>query len=199
MDLERGKTRRRGAELEEALLEAAWDELAAVGYAAMTFEGVAGRAGTSRPVVYRRWPTKADLVRAAIHHFYENNPVDLPDTGTLRGDLVALLEAFGRQRKDVIAIMTVRLSAYFEETGTQLVDLRNAIIRGAPPFTATLLERAADRGEIPTAAVSPRILSLPLDLLRNEMVFVAPVDRETIEDIVDEVFLPLVGHHREHR
>ena len=192
MDLEGTQRRRRGAELEEALLDAAWAELAGSGYAAMTFEGVAARAGTSRPVVYRRWPTKAELVRAAIRHYYEHNPVEIPDTGTLRGDVVALLEAFGHQRKDVVAIMTVRLSTYFEETGTQLVDLRTDILRGAPPFMATLLDRAVARGEIGSAAVSSRVSAVPLDLLRNEMLFGPPLTRATIEGIVDEVFLPLV-------
>jgi len=51
-----GTTRRRGAELEAALLDAAWDELQAVGYAGLTMEAVADRAGTSRAVLYRRWP-----------------------------------------------------------------------------------------------------------------------------------------------
>jgi hypothetical protein len=50
-----GKTRRRGDALEHALLDAAWDELQAVGYAGLTIEAVADRAGTSRAVLYRRW------------------------------------------------------------------------------------------------------------------------------------------------
>ena len=60
-----GKTRRRGEALESALLDAAWDELQAAGYAGLTFEAVADRAGTSRAVLYRRWRNRADLVVAA--------------------------------------------------------------------------------------------------------------------------------------
>ena len=192
MHLDEQPRRRRGAELEQALLDAAWAELAETGYSAMTYEGVASRAGTSRPVLYRRWPTKPELVRAAITDHYRQNPVTLPDTGSLRGDVVELLTAFGSQRADAVAVMTVRLSAYFEETGTQLADLRSSIIGGAPPTIAVLLERAADRGEIPTAALHPRVVSLPLDLLRNEMVFGPPLAPETVASIVDAVFLPLV-------
>ena len=58
--------RRRGAELEQALLEATWAELTEVGYGALTFNAVAQRAGTSRTVVYRRWPTKRELTEATI-------------------------------------------------------------------------------------------------------------------------------------
>ena len=59
-------TRRRGADLERALHQAILDETAAVGYDAATVEGFAARAGTSKPVLYRRWPTKFEMVLAAI-------------------------------------------------------------------------------------------------------------------------------------
>src|SRR5580704_17603611 len=61
-----GTTRRRGEALETALLDAAWEELQAVGYAGLTTEAVADRAGTSRAVIYRRWPKRAELVIAAL-------------------------------------------------------------------------------------------------------------------------------------
>src|SRR5580658_8726409 len=61
-----GKTRRRGAALEHALLDAAWAELQDVGYAALTIEAVADRAGTSRAVLYRRWRNRPELVIAAM-------------------------------------------------------------------------------------------------------------------------------------
>jgi AcrR family transcriptional regulator len=59
-------TRRRGEALEDALLDAAWDELVEVGYGRFTIDGVAARAGTSRPVIYRRWPVRSDLAIAAV-------------------------------------------------------------------------------------------------------------------------------------
>src|ERR1700689_58257 len=61
-------TRRRGATLEHALLDAAWQELQASGYAKLTMERVADRAGTSRAVIYRRWRNRAELVIAAMRH-----------------------------------------------------------------------------------------------------------------------------------
>src|SRR5579862_9743593 len=78
--------RRRGEELEAALLAAAWEELVEAGFARLTMESVAARAKTGVAVLYRRWPNKDDLVIAAIHHYGDTRPVEIPDTGSLRGD-----------------------------------------------------------------------------------------------------------------
>src|ERR1700742_3539938 len=91
-------TRRRGAALQEALLDAAWHELTTSGYGRFTMEAVAARAGTSTPVLYRRWPDRRDLALAAIRHYGDRNPVGVPDTGTLRGDLVAFLREASAKR-----------------------------------------------------------------------------------------------------
>src|SRR5262245_189106 len=90
-----GKTaarrRRRGRDLEEAILEAAWEELVAVGYARLTVDGVAARARTSKAVLYRRWPNLPSLVLAAMRHHGPILSGPMPDTGSLRGDVLALL------------------------------------------------------------------------------------------------------------
>src|SRR6201992_1835695 len=86
-----GRTRRRGAALEDALLDAAWDELQAAGYQAMTMEAVADRAGTSRAVLYRRWPKRAELVLAALRRHRPISSGEVPATGSLRGDVLTLL------------------------------------------------------------------------------------------------------------
>src|ERR1700744_3783867 len=92
-----GRTRRRGAALEEALLDAAWDELQVAGYQAMTMEAVADRAGTSRAVLYRRWPKRAELVVAALRRHRPISSGEVPDTGSLRGDVLALLTRMSGQ------------------------------------------------------------------------------------------------------
>ena len=70
--------RRHGAELEAAVLDAAWDALIEVGYAHLTMGGVAERAQTSEPVLYRRWPNKDALVLAAMEHRRKAHPIALP-------------------------------------------------------------------------------------------------------------------------
>src|ERR1700678_947664 len=77
-------TRRRGAMLEHALLDAAWQELQESGYAKLTMERVADRAGTSRAVIYRRWRNRPELVIAAMRHRQPVLSRQVPDTGTLR-------------------------------------------------------------------------------------------------------------------
>jgi AcrR family transcriptional regulator len=75
----------------EAILKATIELLAEVGYEGTSIDAVAARAGVSKPTIYRRWPDgKEQLVSAAVASCKEDAPV--PDTGTLRGDLVALLE-----------------------------------------------------------------------------------------------------------
>ena len=86
----RTPTRRRGAALEQAILRAAMDELTETGYAGLTMERVARRAGTNKNAIYRRWPNRAALGIAAYQQFtVAGSP--LPDTGELRGDALELL------------------------------------------------------------------------------------------------------------
>lgn len=98
------RQRRRGPELEAALLDAAWDELVEAGFAKLTMESVAARAGTGIAVLYRRWANKDELVLAALKHYRDGHPVGLPDTGTLRGDLLAALTGMGEARTAFFAI-----------------------------------------------------------------------------------------------
>ncbi|WP_448062195.1 TetR/AcrR family transcriptional regulator [Cellulomonas hominis] len=72
---------RRGAELEEALLDAAWQQLLTAGYGGFTVDAVAERAHTSKPVLYRRWPTREDLLLALVRHQGEVDMFPSPTPG----------------------------------------------------------------------------------------------------------------------
>lgn len=71
-------TRRRGAELEQAILQAAAEELAQVGYQNLTMDGVAARAGTAKNAIYRRWPNRAALCVAAYRRLLPTGPRTSP-------------------------------------------------------------------------------------------------------------------------
>ena len=186
-------TRRHGEELERALLEAAWTELVDNGYATFTMDAVCARAGTSRPVLYRRWEDKHALVRAAVAHALARNTIAIPDTGTLRGDTIALMESADRERMQLFAVMTVHLSGYYEETGTSPADLREMLMSGRPRISRIVLERAVARGEVAAAKVSERIAVLPYVLLQQEyLLTLKPVPTAVIEEIVDTIYLPLL-------
>jgi AcrR family transcriptional regulator len=186
-------TRRRGAKLEAAILEAAWDELTEVGYTALTMEGVAARAKTSRAVLYRRWPNRPELVVAALGHHTAVAPIGMPDTGTLRGDLLALLRHMSAHVGEVAGVFSFLIADYFQQEGLSPAVLRERAVAGAPSEMALILERAAERGEIDPARLSPRIRSLPVDLVRHDLIMnQEPVPDSTLVEIVDKIFLPLV-------
>lgn len=187
-------TRRRGPKLEAALLQAAWDELTEVGYAAFTMEGVAVRAKTSRAVLYRRWPNRPELVVAALQHHIGSDPFQVPDTGSLRDDLLAVLRHMTTQVGDLAGVLSFLIADSFNEFGMSPADLRERALAGtAKGGTALVIERAIARGEIDPARLSPRVRSLPVDLVRHDLIMTqAPVPDATVVEIVDRIFLPLV-------
>jgi AcrR family transcriptional regulator len=188
-------SRRRGQALEDALLDAAWNELVAVGYSRFTIEGVAARAGTSRPVIYRRWPTRPELAIAAVRHHGRTESVAVPDTGSVRDDLIELLRSASAGRHELAALFSVQMGEYFSETGTTMADLRAQFLgdKRQPFSIEQVLHRGVTRGEIDPAKLTPRIASLPTDLLRHELLTtLRPVPEDTITEIVDDIFLPLV-------
>lgn len=186
--------RRRGAELEAALLDAAWDEILEKGYDRFTIESVAERARTSRAVVYRRWPRKADLVHAAATRAGSQNQVSVPNTGSLRNDVIELLRRANRSRSQIGVQMILQLGGYFAETGTGIAELRSAFLSGRSSAMQQVLEHAVARGEADPAKITPRVTGVPFDLYRQELLMtLKTVPDDVIESIVDEVFLPLVS------
>ena len=186
------RTRRRGAALEHALLDAAWAELQATGYARLTIEAVAERAGTSRAVLYRRWPSRAALVIAAMRR---NRPMlsgGVPDTGSLRGDVLSLLTRVS-ERLAELGSETVYgiLGDYFADRQL-FVQVQDQVLHIGADVMATVLKHAEERGEI-TSGISPRVATLPTDLYRHELLIRrTPPPGRVITEIVDDVFLPLV-------
>jgi AcrR family transcriptional regulator len=185
--------RRRGGELEGALLDAAWQELQAGGYAGLTFDAVAARAQTSKPVLYRRWPTKADLVVAAMRHAGLFERRALPDTGSLREDVVTSLQNFNESRADFITAIGLYLANIASDTGLSPADLRDRLLGDRVSSAKVFLERAVRRGEIPAREWPPGLVTLPIDLFRHDLVMtLARVPDRRIVEIVDELWLPLV-------
>lgn len=186
--------RRRGPALENALLTAAWDELNERGYDDFTVDGVAARAGTSRAVLYRRWPGKPELVHAALVAAMNKSPITVQDNGSLRADVIDLLRQANSQRGHLAVTVVTRLGGFYRDTGISLAELR-AVLEGERGATMDkLIARAVSRGEIRPDQITGRIAQLPVDLLRHDVLFtLTPLADDAIEEIVDAVFLPLVG------
>jgi AcrR family transcriptional regulator len=189
---DRPRQRRRGEELEAALLEAAWDELVAVGFAKLTMESVAARARTGVAVLYRRWPRKDDLVVAAMGHYGATRPVDIPDTGSLRGDMLAFLANISDGRVGFTAIVSSVFAGLLADSGLTPAEVRNQILADRPLWSDEIFRRAHERGEIDLDRLSPAVLTMPFDLVRHDILMtMKPLPRERITSIVDDLFLPL--------
>jgi len=190
-------TRRRGAELESAILDAAWEQLITEGYEHFTIDTVAARARTSKPVLYRRWKTREDLLRAAVSHRGAARAPAIPDTGTLRGDLLALLSRANTTGNPVAAMVSSMLGSYYNQTGPTPAELRDAFLSQRDSAVEQVVNRAVERGEIDPARLTPRIIDLPFDLLRHEwMMTLKPVPDHVLRQIVDDIFIPLVTEQR---
>jgi len=187
-------TRRRGEELERAILHAAAEELRESGYAGMTMDRVAARAGTNKNAIYRRWPHRAALGIAAYRHL-SDAVMPNPDTGTLRGDALEMLRRANETWSSPHgAILRGLLAAAADDPA--LLDLMRER-SGADTMDRawlSMLERAAARGEAPPAAVRQRVATTPMMLLRAEYAMrgFPSVPDDVLIEIVDEVFLPLV-------
>jgi AcrR family transcriptional regulator len=140
------RTGGRSARVVSSVLRATLKELAVKGYADLSVEEVALIAGVNKTTIYRRWPTRCDLVRAAMLSVAEETE-DFPDTGTLRSDLLMLVRsqgAFARSPRGH-SLAHVRLAQASEPDlepilhQTPMPSLRHA---------QRVFERAIARGEL---------------------------------------------------
>jgi AcrR family transcriptional regulator len=200
MVTEPARRRRHGEELESALLQAAWEELVETGYGRLTMETVAKRARTSEAVLYRRWPNKDQLVLAAIERRRRADPVAVPDTGSLRGDLIAYLTGVSKSLAGVFAIMAAAgFSGLLADSGLTPAQVRERVMDArALSRVRAIYQRARDRGELDPEHVPAAVLDLPFDLVRHDLLMsLEPLPPERITSIVDELFLPLVRSGQE--
>ncbi|MFE0630785.1 TetR/AcrR family transcriptional regulator [Streptomyces sp. NPDC058864] len=187
-----GQTRRRGAALEEAILGAAVDELTESGYAGLTMDRVAARAGTNKNAIYRRWPHRLALGIAAYRRMTTSVP--LPDTGDLREDVLELLRGANRHWSSPLGAVLRELFAAAGGAAELLGQLQDQSGDAVAAPWLTVLGRAVARGQAAPEALHPRVATVAVVLLRNEFVVrgVPTAPDDVLVEIVDEVYLPLV-------
>jgi len=149
-----GPGRPRSEKARQAILAAALEELEEHGYAALTMQGIAARAGAGKQTIYRWWPSKADVVLDALVDLAESR-ITVPDEGSLPADLDAFLAATFRergQRKILVGLMAEALldPAFATAFRERFLFARRAALR-------QILERAVERGEI-AEDVDPELL-----------------------------------------
>ena len=159
------------------------------GYDRLTVDAVAAAAHASKATVYRRWPSKAELVLAAFIEGVRQVAI-LPETGTLRGDLLQLGRVIcqqAQQQAGTIRAVLVEVSrhpALNDALQHQFLDHRKALIH-------EVLQQAADRGEIDNAVISDELWDLlPGYLIFRTIMPSQPPTEHTVQALVDEVIIP---------
>ena len=185
--------RKRDAGLSENILDATLDELARVGYDRVTMDAIAARTGAAKTSVYRRWATKADLVLEALTALGQRAAAagQLPDTGSLRGDLLTLTErtSLGETQRKLSVIQGVLPLAHQDLSLRKIMDA--VCIEPWGTLIRTLLERAVRRGTV-RADIDLDTLSrvVPSLLAYRAIVEGAEVDHREIVAIIDAVLIP---------
>lgn len=189
------RVRRRDDVLMRAIREATLAELREHGYAGVSFEGVARRAQTSKPVLYRRYRNRAQMVLDAVGQTAVARIV-APHTGSLREDLIGVLvqlsKLFSRFPPDVYR------GVLGEADEAMLDDALNAFGAVSIHTMRTVLDEARSRGDLGSVPLPERVALLPITLLRHELLLGHSSSSNVIEDIVDQVCLPLVRASSRH-
>lgn len=184
--------RRLDSSLDDAIQAAVVQVLGREGYGGLTMETVALVAGVSKATIYRRWPTKTDLLVSVINQASDDT-LTLLDTGCLRGDLIALLTALVRILDGPGGVASrALLSAARAEPAMAAAFQQGPIARWSDAFDSAF-RRAMARGEVtPEMATSLAAEAGPSILLKRWSITGQEINAALAEAIVDQVMLPLL-------
>ncbi|MEU6610570.1 TetR/AcrR family transcriptional regulator [Streptomyces shenzhenensis] len=188
--------RRRDPQRDASILEATLDVLAEVGYASMTMDLVAARARAGKATMYRRWPSKEDLVLDAVTLLQSREPgvSNLLDTGSLRGDFIAMT-ANAPAAEQMYKLRIMRgLSAITAADPEVARAVSSAIADPWSNATMALLRRAVERGEIAGHFDFQTIaLVVPSICAYRTLVRGGDVNQKYLMSLIDALVLPAVG------
>ncbi|MFF4265529.1 TetR/AcrR family transcriptional regulator [Streptomyces virginiae] len=186
--------RRRGPELERAILDAALEQLSTVGWNALTMEGVASGAHTGKAALYRRWPSKADLVADALRSGLPRIG-DIPDCGSIREELYLLCVS----TRDVMHSRAGQaLRSVLHECDHMHADRFHGVIwsglhEPAQRLIRELVERGIARGDVRPDATGPFVVDvIPAMLMYRAKVCGSEWEDVDIAALIDEVMVPLL-------
>jgi AcrR family transcriptional regulator len=181
----------RGEARETAILRAAFELVAEIGYERLTMDAVAIRARASKATIYRRWPGKAELIAAALRLYAGNDTMHIAESDSLRGDLIALLRAlrdkFERSDRALFSGVIRAMQCDAELAAI----MRGQIARNKATVGELIGRRARDRGEpIPDLEIIREIG--PAQLIIRLLITGEPVDDDYVTELVEEIMLPLL-------
>lgn len=181
--------RARDPVVDEAILAAAMDLLAEIGYARLTMDQIAARAHVGKASVYLRWPNKVALVAEAILHHAAVVP-DVPDAGSLREDMRAFLSALLRSKSSAqraVAAVTGEIASNPELARAWRQGVAGTLLAA----TRAIVERAIARGELPASSDAELLALLPVTLLQSwRQTHGRAPDDAVVERIVAQFYTP---------
>lgn len=178
----------RGPRLVAKIIEVTLGELSRVGYGALSMESVAALAEVNKTTIYRRWPTKSDLARAALHSIADEN-LRFEDHGSLREDLLGVLRKHLRFATTPRGQSLIRM--VHAEGGDQEVAALACSIRERKELDSTeVLARAVARGELPQGTDARLVFGTLIGAINHMLTFHGPPGEQHLERLVD---LVLVG------
>jgi AcrR family transcriptional regulator len=176
---------------EDEILDACVDELLEVGYDRLTMDGVAQRARASKATLYRRWSSKQSLVVDAVIRSKRADSAEPPDTGTLRGDLLALFCGPRGLRDELSMRVLGSVLTALQTDQAFATTFRDEHIAPKRAMVVDVYARAAERGElapgVDPALLGPAIVGI---LLHRAFVLGDPVTPDLVERVVDQIILP---------
>ena len=185
--------RKRDDTADARIIDAAIDILAEAGFDSMTMDMVAASAKVGKATVYRRWNSKAELVRDALIWMSKAsvNLDTLPDTGTLRGDLLALLKPnsteFSRKKFRVLA----GLGSFFSEHQKLAEEANAGIFEPWANINRRLMRRSIERGEISAKADIEMACQIIISMTVYRTVTLRKhFDKRLYSTLLDNILLP---------
>jgi AcrR family transcriptional regulator len=185
--------RRRGSELEGAIDAAVLQLLVNGGAAAVTMEAVAAAAGTSKPVLYRRWPDRSALLRATL---LRTAAMAIPaeDTGSYRGDMLAILRGWTTLFTGERAVAIRAIVAAMAHDPELARAFRDDVIGWRKDEMAAMLARGITRGDVRTDVPVDIARELGQSVLWHRLLITGdPIDDALVVRLVDEVLVPFVA------
>lgn len=185
--------RPRDASRDDVLRRAALEVLAEVGYRAMTMDAVAARARAGKATIYRRWPSKLDLVvDSCAHSAQDATPV--PDTGSVAGDLREVVGRAAELMSGPVGRAAQALLGELPHEPELAEAFRGTVLAGQQSVVDTVLRRAVQRGQVPGTAPLDQVAELTSAVLAHRAMLTGRrLDPAFLDGLVDEVLLPLLG------
>jgi AcrR family transcriptional regulator len=176
-----------------AILDAALELIAEVGYVPMTVDAVATRAGTSKATIYRRWANKKEIVLAAVaRHRADQSPWSA-DTGTLREDLLAHAGHFAEVLRGYDGRLAVGL-VQARSSHPELIDELELQFSSGARLSPAVIERAVRRGELSRPADHELFEEVVASVMFMRWLRSGSMDADFLEHVVDDLALPVIRH-----